>query len=325
MNILKEREGMLIYYEDVSASVVKVAKDEVNHEALKNSWRFLKALENTPYAPSPYFISADGNQLKMEHIQATPITDIELARRHAVQLLWTLQQHGITHGDLTEPNIIWRDNIPVAIDWDQSNFSHFEARPSKRPKPDSDHMIPAIIATAGDPSRVLRRWQAIKPHISYYFGWGRFLDLGTHYGDFCGLAAIEGLRPHGVDNEQIRPCIEPSRNLWGDMGCTFEKNEIPDIKYNAEIAMLFSTWSYIVQDYGKPKAWQVLEDIISQSEIFLFENQLFGDGPGPSFLKDKDDVVFLLKQAGAGTIEEIITIPVEGRNAERTVWLVRKI
>ena len=238
-------------------------------------------------------------------------------------MLHIFQKLGITHGDLTAPNLKWRGNVPVAIDWDQSNFSHWEARPQKRPKPDLVHVLPAVIEATQDPSRVLRRWLGLRDYIKYYFGWGKFLDLGTHMGDFCGLAAVEGMSAIGIDQELIRPCIEDAGDYWGHMGAKFYKGDIVDYipQIKAEVVMLFSTWAYIY-NLSPQNGWDVLKACIANSEIFLFETQIDGDGPAPEFLKTKKDVEKMLRTHGATDVQEAITIPVMGRDAERTVWIV---
>lgn len=324
--VLRDRPGMLVI--EGGGVAHKIARSEEDAHGLQNAWRFLQALKDTPFVPTPWEL-VEGHLLRMEYIEETPITDTELARRYAIQLINVLRQRNIVHGDLTDPNIIFRDNVPVAIDWDQSNFAVSEVRPQKRPKPDIVHLMPVLIDKVGDPSRVVRRWQGLRDAISYYFGWGTFLDLGTHMGDFCGLAAAEGMKASGVDAELIRPCIDEAKRLWGQFGCEFRKADIVpfvdaehirDAHWN--VIMLFSTWAYIYNRDNRD-GLRVLHSCIQMSDVFLFETQLAGDGPGPEFLKTKEDVIQLLYDWGGATeVEELITIPVEDRPAERTIWKV---
>jgi hypothetical protein len=323
MELLKERVGMQIYRD--GDTVVKIATDGANQEALHNSWRFLKLLEPVPYAPKP--ISLTGDTLRMGFIEADTepsLPDIEEIRMNAVKFMYHLRKVNAIHGDLTHVNFIIRNNIPVGIDWDQAIFS-WEPKPQKRPNPDVHHLYTALTHLELDPSRVLRRWLNIRAWaIPYYLGWGTLVDLGTHRGDFCGLAAAEGMFATGFDNEQIRPCIEDARKYWAGFSCEFRKNQIEDISgdIRANVILLLSTWPYIVRDKSLEIAERVLRDCITNSDVFVFETQLRGDGPGPEFLKTLDDVEELLVRCGATDINQIITIPVGGRDAGRTLFAV---
>lgn len=318
--ILRDREGMLVYR--LGDSVVKEARDEENTEALANSYRFFRALEDTPYIPE--LLGYEIGKLTYRYEEDVPVTDTEAARRNIIRMLHVFRQRHIIHGDLTRPNLLFhKGNSPVALDWDQSIFTH-EPKPQKRPKSDAAHVWPAVVEKAGDPSRVIQRWIACMPHLEKYFGWGNLLDLGTHMGDFPAIASAQGLKGEGVDDEYIRPCIQESRDMWGRYGCIFYKEDIvsylqqPDIY--SEIIMMFSTWPYIVQQQGKEVADQVLQRCVDSSSVFLFETQYAGDGPGPDFLKNDEDAVDYLSKYGETT--KVITLPVPGRESSRTVWKI---
>lgn len=321
MEILKDREGMVVYRE--GNVVIKAAKDEVNALALSNAYRFHKTLNGFPFMPA--LVSYVPGQLSYEFVEEDAVTDTELARRNVARMLHILRQRHVIHGDMTAPNLFFRNNQPVVIDWDQAIFTH-EPKPQKRPKSDAVHVWPAVVAKAGDPSRVIRRWLACLPYLEYYIGWGSFLDLGTHMGDFVALAAAQGFQGRGVDGEHIRPCIQEATALWSHYGCDFVKYDIVEYletSISYDVIMLFSTWPYIVQQRGEQIAREVLKRCIELSSIFLFEVQLLGDGPGPEFLRNKEDVIALLLSCGASSVEEVITIKVESREAERTVWEVK--
>ena len=87
MEILRERPGMLITLQD--GIVTKTGSDDISIEGVKNSYRFLKALQNTPYVPKVYGL--ENNSITMEYIEETPVTDIEAVRRHAIQILYTIR------------------------------------------------------------------------------------------------------------------------------------------------------------------------------------------------------------------------------------------
>ena len=54
---------------------------------------------------------------------------------HLERILRSLKLHGIRHGDLTEPNIIVRNDIPYIIDFAESRLLD-DPRPDKRPEGD---------------------------------------------------------------------------------------------------------------------------------------------------------------------------------------------
>lgn len=326
MEVLKDREGMLVYRDGNTA--VKHARDKENIEGLRNSYRFLSKL-SPEYVPS--VVEYTGNKLAMEYIKPVEVTDTEKARRNSIKMLNHFRRKGIIHGDLTAVNIIFtHNNMPVAIDWDQSNFWS-EPKPQKRPKPDAEHMWPAIVKHAGDPSRVIRRWIEVRKHIEYYLPWGTFLDLGTHQGDFVGMACAEGMTGYGVDNGQIRSdCLDTANALWKgefEEDVRFILSDIdqylqPLHTNEMHIGMYFSTWVYHVHDFGLQIAADTLRKAIEVCEILFFETQLFGDGPGIPQHKTIDDVYTMLSDLTSKPIEKVVTIPVGGRPAERTVWKV---
>ena len=322
MVTLREREGMLVYRD--GNTVVKQASDDENHRGLVQASRFLHKLADTPFVPK--LLGLTSTRLVMEYIEETPITDTEQARRYATQALLTFRKRGIIHGDATSVNVVWRNNIPVFVDFDQSNFAISEARPQKRPKPDIEHLMPVLIEKVGDPSRVVRRYQALRDHMAYYHEWGTFADLGCHALDMGALAAVDGMTVTGVDNCQIHSdSLDQAWNLWGHYFSPMLwkqsiVNYVNEAMKHTNVAALFSTWPYIYADYGPSTALNILKKLIDKTDILFVEIQLFGDGPGPRFLKTEDDTYNLLRDAGGNRIEKVVTIPVGGRDAERTIW-----
>ncbi len=126
--------------------------------------------------------------------------------------------------------------------------------------------------------------------------------------------------------------IEIGQELWKDFPFGYVNLSIGNIVYhsdlnlarNRDVVMMFSTWPYIVIDFGWDAATDVLARIIRDNAVLFFETQLAGDGPGPVALKTDDDVEKLLRSLGASTVNNIGTFPVAGRPASRTVWEVRK-
>ena len=327
MEILRERPGMLTTLQD--GVVTKTGSDDISIEGVRNSYRFLKALQDTPYVPKVY--SLENNSITMEYIEETPVTDIEGVRRHAIQILYTIREYGVIHGDMSHVNFKIRNNIPVVYDWDQAVFA-WEKKPQKAPLSDSYNFVINLVNMKLDPSRILRRWLVCREILDYYFGWATFADLGTHMGDFCGLASVERMRATGVDAEYIRPCIEEAKKLWGNMrNIQFFKQDIVEFANAqkgqiADVVLCFSTWPYLVEQHNLEYATEFLKTIIRKSSLLLFESQYYTDGPGNfvEFLKTDDDMYAFLKECGATNIERVGAVPsFPGRDIDRTIWGVR--
>ena len=136
----------------------------------------------------------------------------------------------------------------------------------------------------------------------------------------------EQLEPIGLAYFEGLTHVEIAKRLWdgfpfGDL--RFVQSNILADSYYFDVVIMFSTWSYIVQDFGRNKAEEVLRRIIVQAGTFFFENQLAGDGPGPAFFPDDDAIRGTLYRLGARAVKDIGTFPVTGRPASRTVWQVQ--
>ena len=95
------------------------------------------------------------------------------------------------------------------------------------------------------------------------------------------------------------------------------------VRQRYHMGLLLSVWPYLTDWYGKREAIELLEAIKAKCEILFFETQLHGDGPGPEELVTDNDVVEMLANIpGVVKVEEIVTIPVAGRDAARTVFMV---
>jgi SAM-dependent methyltransferase len=186
-----------------------------------------------------------------------------------------------------------------------------------------------------DTPRVARRWRAVlwalgaAGNCTLPLKDKSFLDLGCFQGDFCALAAAEGMHAFGVDQGGFRTgenSIEIARQLWdgfpfGELTLT-QHNITEWPSYVADVVMMFSTWSYIVKDHGLARAEEVLAKVIAEAGVLFFENQLYGDGPGPEFLKIDEDIRTTLHRLGGSTVKALATFPVTGRPGSRTVWEV---
>lgn len=317
---------------------------EHNVHALNTEATMLAIMAGSGYTPS---LSDHGS----DYIDQTdlgdtePPTDGELFRRNCIKMLATIRAHGLRHGDLIGSNVITRNNHPYAIDWQEGHLLT-EPAPQKQPWSDSHLLMRHIYGTLdvngqADTPRVARRWSAVlhalgaDTNFTLPLKGKTFLDLGCFQGDFVALAAAEGMDAMGVDQGGFRSgenSIEIGCELWKDFPFGEVRLSIGNIVYysdlnltrNRDVVMMFSTWPYIVIDFGWDAATDILARIIRDNEVLFFETQLAGDGPGPAALKTDDDVAQLLHSLGASTVNAIATYPVTGRPASRTVWEVRK-
>lgn len=315
-----------------------------NIEALMNENTCLEAMDGSGFAPMPISIGRDYIEQEDVGDTETP-TDMEAWRRNCIKMLASIRSRGLRHGDLVGSNIITRGNWPNAVDWQEGHLLT-EPAPQKQPWSDSTLLMRHIAGTYGphgelDTPRVARRWGAVLKALgadkdfTLPLKGKSFLDLGCFQGDFVALAAAEGMIATGIDQGGFRTgenSIEIGRELWAG----FPFGEIRLVHANIilnspkqwaagwDIVMMFSTWPYIVQDFGWKQAGDLLRSIIAKNDVLFFETQLAGDGPGPELLKTDHDVREVLWRCGATQVNPIATIPVTGRPASRTVWEVRR-
>lgn len=69
--------------------------------------------------------------IKMEYIEAEPITDEAYFMSHYEQVLKLMRYASLRHGDLTNHSVIPRQNKPILIDWSESRLWD-DPRPDKR-------------------------------------------------------------------------------------------------------------------------------------------------------------------------------------------------
>jgi hypothetical protein len=260
--------------------------------------------------------------------------DSEAFRHNCIRMLHDFRQRGVRHGDLTSVNLIIRGNRPQAIDWQEGHFLG-QSAPQKQPWSDS-YLICRTIADYGmDSPRVARRWMAMLQALGAA-GVGNlplkgqaFLDLGCYEGDMVALASAEGMTAEGVDMGGFRSgvnSIETARGLWAHLPCLFTQADVFDLPANyfaRDVVTCLSTWPYLVKDRGQMGAEALLATIVGKCGVLFFETQLKGDGPGPGNLPDLAAVEALLRRVGGREVRPIITVPVDGRKAERTTWEVK--
>ena len=157
------------------------------------------------------------------------------------------------------------------------------------------------------------------------WGYGRdrlvgmtLLDLGCHEGDFCAMAACEGMHTIGIDCDG--DAVERGQQRWDDIGLVgLRADDVVDrASLGAQVVLLLSTWAYICRDFGREAAMEFLGRVAASSEVLFFETHLASDGPGPAFLRDDDDVARML--GAFGTPQRLAIIPVAGRDATRSIW-----
>lgn len=324
--------GMHVFRTD--KGIQKEAYNANDGEGLVREAECLRKLSGSGFAPE--LIETGGRAIIEEDVgQGEPIQDGEVWRRNCTRLLHVLRKAEIRHGDLTWSNIIVRNDSPVAIDFQQSlYFSEIPDPKDKRTLADSYYLWRAVQQPAKehpipDTPRVMRRWLTVLGSLGG-FALGSplkdktFLDLGCFQGDFVAMAAAEGMIAVGLDTGKFSAgnSISEARKQWTDIGCTFQESDIMagHLQFQFETVMMFSTWPYIVQDYGREAALDLLERITQDCGILFFETQLKGDGPGPDFLVEDQDVGNML--GAFGVPQKLETIPVTGREASRTVWRV---
>lgn len=318
-----------------------------NVQAICNEARFLRVMADSGFTPA---LLAEGEDSIVQTDLGTtePMKDGEAFRRNCIKLLWTLRRRGVRHGDMTGPgNVMCINDWPWVVDWQEAHLIGDPA-PQKQPFSDSHLLWRTVAGTVSsitksyDVPRIARRWLAVIGKLGATFHLGlplqgkTFLDLGCFQGDFPAMAATERMAAMGVDQGGFRTgenSIDIACHLWAYMrdaswpyrSVMFRPDNIVRFVETGgvahEVVMMFSTWSYIVKDYGLDKACEILGRTISDAGVFFFENQLYGDGPGPDVFKTDDDIAALLGRWG--DVDHLIRIPVWGRPAERSVFVVR--
>ncbi len=338
LTVVRRRSG------DEWDGVYKIAHDDHNVAALNNDGNFLDQMEGSGF--TPIVLSKGASWQRHEDLGESDEHphDGEAFRHNMIHLLWELRRRGIRHGDLTSANIILDDDWPFAIDFAEAHMIGQKA-PQKSPFSDT-HLILRTLkdwpddSGVADTPRIARRWAAVTgdcapaSDLTLPLLGKRFLDLGCYLGDHVALAACEGMDAYGIDAGGFRTgenSIDIGRELWSFMEeeeqfpgrVTLNQRDIMDLNtFTHDIVLMFSTWSYLVRDYDLAKARAKLAEIIDDCGTLYFENQLFGDGPGPAIFQTDDDIVTLLVQCGAGEVRKLSTIPVWGRPASRTVFAV---
>lgn len=314
---------------------------EGNIASLLNEAKFLRVMAGSGWTPEILEVGAD-YIVQTDVGETQLVQDVEMFRRNCIRMLYEVRRRRVRHGDLTSSNIVVRGEVPRVVDWQEAHFIG-EMAPQKQPASDSALLFRNLSQWKGtnpageyDISRTSRRWRAVlaalgaDTDLELPLKGKTLFDLGCFQGDFCALAATEGMTATGVDRGGFRSgedSVEIGQRLWGLMEpwpeIQLTHRDVMDVaSFEYDVVLLFSTWSYIVQEYSREAAEELLGRILSQCGVLFFENQLYGDGPGPEFFGSDNDIEALLIRYGQ--VEKLVTIPVWGRPASRSVWRVSR-
>ncbi len=326
MIVLKDNGDVSTLRNTDNDTIIKISGTEKGLILLANEARWLHHLGESGFTPR--LLMDEPGQIVMQDLgESQEVSNLNDFRRNSIFLLNTLRHFGVKHGDLTAPNIIIKDDCPMAIDWGEA-VELGGTLPSKRPEPDATHLW-AVVAANKDTTRMAARWLAIREAYGVNRLQGSsMLDLGCYEGSFVAAAAVEGVEALGID--QDGEVIKHAVALWdGLVSVGFIRYNIMDfitstsVRQRFHFGLLLSVFPYRVNTYGEKEALELLAAIKAKCGVLFFESQLAGDGPGPDFFGIKGDVAQLLSYLpGVGKVEEIVTIPVAGRDAARTVFMV---
>lgn len=309
----------------------------LNETALHNEAMMLDAMSGSGFTPD-FLDIEDGRLIEQDVGQTMTPKYPELWRHALLTMLATIRARGLRHGDLKGNNIITRFDWPWAVDWQEGHYLG-DVAPQERPWSDSHLLMQHIEGTQdetglADIPRVARRWRTVLgslgavSDLSLPLKGKTFIDYGCFQGDFVALAAAEGMLAVGVDTGRFRSgedSIAIGRDVWHKFPFGAIQLVHGDIIEPSagrfDVAMMFSTWPYLAHDYGMKRAIAILEHIIDGSDVFFFETQLAGDGPGQ--IKDDEAVRSMFLSLGA-RCEPIGRFQVTGRPAFRTVWRIEK-
>ena len=299
-------------------TLIKEGHTPIEIAFLMNHANCLWLLRDCPYTPN-ILHEAEGVTHETYLGESEPVTDETAFRHHCINLLLWLNSAGVRHGDLTRHNVIVKDNKPMLVDFHQSRYAG-DGGPDKRPEGDHYWMWETAAQLSPDSSRHIRKWAAIRPHLSG----ATVVDYGCAEGDYLRMAAVEPI-PYfgrGYDTHPIRA----TGPLAGQPITIFQEDILGLPSYPvAHNALFMSVYPHIWAQAGQIEAESLFNNIMEVSGQVFFETQLAGDGPGLGQHQTHDDVGrWLLSQPAVGSIQKLIEIPVHGRDITRAIWLVKK-
>ena len=303
-------EGIDIEIE--GARLTKRAHTDLETYFLRNEARFLRALSGSKFAPE--LIDEGDDYINMEYLgKSEAVTDEIVFRRECARLLCVLNAHRIRHGDITTKNVVVKDNRLMLTDFHQSKYRG-EPGPDKRPEGDAHWLWKTAGVLSPDRSRHIRKWQAIRPHLT---PGGVLVAAGCSEADYLLMATGEGvsLSMYGIERNAIT--AEQAHRLSGQFILCADLCQMDHEKCDDTFFM--SVYAHIAKEHGQAQADQVLTTLVEKSNQLFFETQLTGDGPGVH--ATDDDVYKMLK--AHGKVDKLTTIPVYGRDPfARSIWRV---
>ncbi len=338
--VVKDRPGMhIIRIPPPDGAIIHEAKNEDGRRELGNELRFLRELAPTFFVPEVIAHTVAGaddslvDRLSVEDVgESHGIVDEYKFRTHFLRFLWELKERKIEHGDLTSANIRVVNDIPKVIDWKESRFSFEHDRPTKRPEGDAYHAF-QFLAGLEDGSRHGRRFaamleaaktQRLDAGLWHDFVSGpRWLDVGCYQGDIPACAAVSGFeKVEGIDSD--RSAILKAQGRFPGFGIMFRTMDAIQLQEIASVNVLscLSAYPYILNKHGDIEANRLIEKWIDKSDIFFFECQLSGDGPGPAEFQTTRHIEEWLYERGADRVESIVEIELSDRNTTRTTFQV---
>jgi len=322
--------------------ILQVAHDRDGHElyeinltGIKRAAAALTMLENSGFTPSLIYCNTNHYLQEdlgiSESVDGWASDDWQDFRRALVRALITMRQKGIRHGDLNGNNIIIKNKKPYIIDWQESHKIG-EEPPQVRPFTDTHFILQDLIRWVDDPEisdpyRVTRRWAAIyydltNGELGLPLRGKTLLDIGCFQGDFCAFAAAELMYVTGIDVGTFRhneKSIKIAKELWADTdNLMLWVEDVINIKhFNYDVVLFMDTFPYIVRDYGKDKAIEILRKIINEAGVVYFETQMNGDKSGIEWLNNDADVISMAE----GVWAKLATFPEAG--FPRTLWRIQ--
>ncbi len=324
MVVLKDNGDVVTLRNTDQRTIIKISNTEKGLVLLANEARWLHHLSES--GVTPRLLMDEPGRIVMQDLgESQEVSNLYNFRRYSIFLLNTLRYYGVKHGDLTAPNIIIKNDHPMAIDWGEA-VELGGTLASKRPEPDATHLW-AVVAANKDTTRMSERWLAIREAYGVdRLEGSTMLDLGCHEGAFVAAAGVEGVESLGVDQDV--EAIKRAFALWpGLLTIGFIQRNIMDFftsgSQRFDFGLLLSVFPYLVTVYGAKESLELLAAIKAKCGVLFFESQLADDGPGPDFFGIKSDVAQVLSYLpGVHKVEDIVTIPVAGRDASRTVFMV---
>jgi hypothetical protein len=242
------------------------------------------------------------------------VTNPELYLSHTRDVLRTLRQAGIRHGDLTEQSVLCRENRPWLVDFAESRLVG-DPRPDKRPEGDVHWLHKTMRQQAVRNERSPEIWQAIKTRVD--FAGKTVLDVGCGDGDMllyahnAGAASVVGIDKDPIKARttalRVGAIVTPRVTVQAAILGMYE----PAIRY--DIVLCLSVLPY-VSNMG-----EALMKLCSLARTAIIECQYAGDGPG--VVTDDGEMLEKLTYAGWTEVSKIGQTHVQDRDKYRSIWL----